>query len=59
LRDRRKENRVSSRQRLRRRVPDRLALERADAAWEHRRDAVATTIDRHFTASDARTKLRR
>jgi hypothetical protein len=50
---------VLERQCLRRRIPDRPALERAVAAWADRRNAAASTIDWQFTTADARTKLRR
>ena len=50
---------VLARQCLRRRIPDRPALERAVAAWVARRNAAAAPTDWHFTTADARTKLRR
>ena len=50
---------VLARQCLRRRIPDRAALEREIAAWAARRNAAAATIAWQFTTADARTKLRR
>jgi len=50
---------VLQRQCLRRRIPDRTALERDVAAWAARRNAAAATTAWQFTTSDARTKLRR
>ena len=50
---------VLERQCLRRRIPDRAALERAATAWADRRNAAAASIDWQFTTADARTKLRR
>ena len=50
---------ILERQCLRRRIADRPALERAVAAWVHRRNVAASTIGWQFTTADARTKLRR
>jgi len=50
---------VLERQCLRRRISDRVALERAVAAWAARRNAATATIDWQFTTADARTKLKR
>ena len=37
-----------------RRLGDRATMEREVAAWARRRNEVARTVDRHFTADDAR-----
>jgi hypothetical protein len=50
---------VLARQCLDRRIPDRAALEMEAAAWEARRNAARVTVDWHFTAADARIKLKR
>lgn len=50
---------VLPRQRLRKRLPDRAAMERAAAAWAARRNAAGAAIDWRSTTADARTKLRR
>jgi len=50
---------VLQRQCLRRRIPDRAAMERETAAWAARRDAATAAIDWQFTTADARTKLKR
>jgi len=50
---------VLARRCLDRRIPDREALAREVAAWEHRRNAAGVTADWQFTTADARTKLRR
>ncbi len=50
---------VLERQCLRRRIPDRTAMEREVVAWAARRNAAVSTIDWQFTTTDARTKLRR
>ncbi len=50
---------VLERQCLRRRIPDRAALEREVAAWAARRNAAGAAVDWQFTTADARTKLRR
>jgi hypothetical protein len=49
---------VLTRQCLDRRIPDRDHLAREVAAWEARRNARHATIDWHFTAADARIKLK-
>jgi hypothetical protein len=50
---------ILERQCLRRRLPDRAAVEREAAAWAARRNAAARRIDWQFTTADTRTKLRR
>ena len=50
---------VISRQCLQRRIPDQEALCRETKAWETRHNQTARSIRWHFTAEDARTKLRR
>lgn len=50
---------VLQRQCLDRRLGDRAAMEREAAAWTAARNDAATTIDWHFTAADARIKLKR
>lgn len=50
---------VLQRQRLRQRLADRPAMERAVAAWAHRRNSTVSSIDWQFTTADARTRLRR
>lgn len=50
---------VLNRQCLDRRLPDRPALAGEVLAWTARRNAAAVTIAWHFTATDARTKLKR
>jgi len=50
---------VLERQCLRRRLPDRGAMEREAAAWAAARNAAAAAVDWQFTTADARTKLRR
>jgi DDE superfamily endonuclease len=44
---------------LDRRIPDPQALASEVAAWERERNAAHITINWHFTAEDARIKLRR
>jgi hypothetical protein len=46
------------RQCLNRRIPDKQTLQREVTAWAQVRNTVAATIEWHFTADDARTKLR-
>jgi hypothetical protein len=48
-----------SRQCLNRRIPDIETLATECAAWEKERNDACVTINWHFTASDARIKLRR
>jgi hypothetical protein len=43
---------------LSRRIPDRVQLASEVAAWQDRRNARQATIDWHFTAQDARIKLK-
>lgn len=50
---------ILERQCLRRRIPDRTALEREVAAWADRRNAATARVDWQFTTADARTKLKR
>jgi hypothetical protein len=50
---------VLSRQCLDRRIPDQLTLIAEVAAWQHKRNAAQVTVDWHFTAEDARLKLKR
>jgi hypothetical protein len=50
---------VLARQCLDQRIPDKVALEAAVAAWETRRNAAHVTVDWQFTTSDARIKLKR
>lgn len=50
---------VLARQCLDRRLPDKATLEREAAAWETRRNTARVTVDWHFTAADARIKLKR
>jgi transposase len=50
---------VLSRQCLARRIPDKATLITEVAAWEATRNARHVTIDWHFTAPDARIKLKR
>lgn len=50
---------VLARQCLDRRIPDRATLEREVAAWEQRRNAVATKIKWQFSLTAAREKLKR
>jgi hypothetical protein len=50
---------VLARQCLDRRIPHKATLEREAAAWETRRNAARVTVDWHFTAADARIKLKR
>ncbi len=50
---------ILERQCLRRRIPDRTALEREGAAWAARRNAATARVDWQFTTADARTKLKR
>jgi len=50
---------ILERQCLRRRLPDRTALEREVAAWADRRNAATARVDWQFTTADARTKLKR
>ena len=50
---------VLERQCLRQRFGHRPALAAAATAWAARRNAAATTIDWHFTTTDARLKLKR
>jgi len=44
---------------LARRIPDRGTLARQIAAWERARNLTARSLRWHFTAADARTKLRK
>ncbi len=44
---------------LRRRIPDKASLIQEVGAWELRRNAAHASVDWHFTAADARIKLRR
>jgi transposase len=50
---------VLARQCLARRIPDIETLTAEAAAWEARRNRAKVTIDWHFTAEDARIKLKR
>ena len=50
---------VLSRQCLKRRIPDQVALIRETAAWEARRNASGATVDWRFTTADARIKLKK
>ena len=50
---------VLERQCLRRRLPDRAAMEREVGAWAARRNATTARIDWQFIAAVARTRLRR
>ncbi len=47
------------RQCLRRRIPDRAAMEREVTAWAARRNAAHSAIDWRFTTADARIRLKR
>jgi hypothetical protein len=49
---------VLHRQCLNRRLPDLQAVEREVTAWQARRNQLALTVDWHFTAADARIKLK-
>lgn len=44
---------------LNRRIPDQETLTSETSAWEHSRNEAHTTVRWHFTAADARIKLRR
>jgi transposase len=44
---------------LKRRIADKATLEQQANAWQERRNAAKVTIDWHFTAADARIKLKR
>ncbi len=46
------------RQCLARRLPDQATLTAEVAAWVAKRNAVAVTVDWHFTTADARVKLK-
>jgi hypothetical protein len=50
---------VLSRQCLDRRISDQETLVAEVAAWQARRNAAQVTVDWHFTAADARIKLKR
>ena len=50
---------VLARQCLQRRIPDREALAGEVEAWEEERNAVESSIEWRFTATDARIKLKR
>jgi transposase len=50
---------VLSRQCLNRRIPTQVHLEREVATWQRERNRRQVRIDWHFTADNARTKLRR
>lgn len=50
---------VLARQCLDRRIPDQQTLVAEVAAWQDKRNAAQVTIDWHFTAADARIKLKR
>jgi hypothetical protein len=50
---------ILARQCLNRRIPDRATLEHEVASWEHDRNTAPVTINWHFTADDARIKLKR
>jgi hypothetical protein len=50
---------VLARQCLDRRIPDQQTLATEVAAWQAKRNAAHVTIDWHFTAADARIKLKR
>jgi hypothetical protein len=50
---------VLARQCLDRRIPDQQTLAAEVAAWQTKRNAAQVTIDWHFTAADARIKLKR
>lgn len=50
---------VLSRQCLDRRIPDQPTLVAEVAAWQARRNAAQVSVDWHFTAEDARIKLKR
>lgn len=50
---------VLTRQCLDQRFADRAALEQATAAWQAERNAAQRTVHWHFTAADARIKLKR
>lgn len=50
---------VLSSQCLKRRIPDKVSLIRAVAAWELRRNATHVSVDWQFTTADARIKLKR
>ena len=50
---------VLSRQCLNRRIGETGRLRREIEAWQQRRKAASKTIDWQFTASDARTRLKR
>jgi DDE superfamily endonuclease len=50
---------VLVRQCLKRRLPDRQALEREARAWCEERNCLGTSVDWRFTTADARSKLRK
>lgn len=50
---------VLGRQCLQQRFPDRITLAAAVSAWAEERNAAQATVDWHFTAAAARTKLKR
>lgn len=50
---------VLARQCLTQRLPNSATMARAVTAWADRRNVTISTIDRHFTTADARTRLRR
>ena len=50
---------VLQRQCLHRRIPDQQTLTREVAAWEHKRNQQAVTVNWRFTTEDARVKLKK
>lgn len=53
------EQSVMARQALKRRIPDRAAMQRRVTAWAAQRNAAEATVDWQFTTEDARIKLKR
>ena len=53
------EQSVLARQALSRRVPDRKSMNKLTTAWARRRNRAEGTVNRRFTAADARLKLKR
>ena len=49
---------VLTRQCLARRIPDKQTLIDETTAWQEKRNGKQARIDWHFTAADARTKLK-
>ena len=53
------EQSVMARQALKRRIPDRAAMQHRVTAWAAQRNAAEATVDWQFTTEDARIKLKR